>query len=68
MILLRFTAYWFTRSSAILSDAAESIVHVVAVAFAARRLRRRASQQNCGRWSIPREQDDEDAEPSVRPG
>ena len=49
MLLLRFTAYWFTRSSAILSDAAESIVHVVAVAFAATCLRRRASQQNCGR-------------------
>ena len=28
MLLLEFTAYWFTRSSAILCDAAESIVHV----------------------------------------
>jgi hypothetical protein len=28
MLLLKFTAYWFTRSSAILSDASESIVHV----------------------------------------
>lgn len=33
MLLRKFTAYWFTRSSAILSDAAESILHVVAVAF-----------------------------------
>jgi cation diffusion facilitator family transporter len=39
MLLLKFTAYWFTGSSAILSDAAESIVHVVAVAFAAYSLR-----------------------------
>ena len=39
MLVLKFAAYWFTGSSAILSDAAESIVHVVAVAFAAYSLR-----------------------------
>lgn len=31
----KFYAYWLTNSAAILSDAAESVVHVVAVCFAA---------------------------------
>jgi cation diffusion facilitator family transporter len=35
MFLAKGLAYWFTGSAAILSDAAESVVHVVAVAFAA---------------------------------
>ena len=30
----KFYAYWLTNSAAILSDAAESVVHVVAVCFA----------------------------------
>lgn len=39
MLLSKVAAYVLTRSSAILSDAAESVVHVVAVAFAAFSLR-----------------------------
>jgi len=39
MLLGKITAYFMTHSSAILSDAAESVVHVVAVAFAAFSLR-----------------------------
>jgi len=39
MLLIKTVAYWLTDSSAILSDAAESVVHVVAVAFAAYSLR-----------------------------
>jgi cation diffusion facilitator family transporter len=39
MLLGKLTAYFLTHSAAILSDAAESIVHVVAVAFAAFSLR-----------------------------
>jgi len=39
MLLSKVAAYLVTRSSAILSDAAESVVHVVAVAFAAFSLR-----------------------------
>jgi cation diffusion facilitator family transporter len=34
MLVGKVTAYWVTDSSAIFSDAAESVVHVVAVAFA----------------------------------
>ena len=34
MLIGKVAAYWFTGSSAIFSDAAESVVHVVAVAFA----------------------------------
>ena len=39
MLLIKTIAYWLTDSSAILSDAAESVVHVAAVAFAAYSLR-----------------------------
>ena len=39
MLLMKTGAYWLTGSTAILSDAAESIVHVVAVGFAAFSLR-----------------------------
>lgn len=39
MLLGKLTAYLLTHSAAILSDAAESVVHVVAVAFAAFSLR-----------------------------
>lgn len=39
MLLGKLTAYFLTHSTAILSDAAESVVHVVAVAFAAFSLR-----------------------------
>jgi cation diffusion facilitator family transporter len=39
MLLGKLTAYFMTHSAAILSDAAESVVHVVAVAFAAFSLR-----------------------------
>jgi cation diffusion facilitator family transporter len=35
MLLVKVFAYWLTGSVAILSDAAESVVHVVAVSFAA---------------------------------
>ncbi len=35
MLLMKTYAYWITGSAAILSDAAESIVHVLAVLFAA---------------------------------
>ena len=35
MLLGKTTAYWLTGSAAILSDAAESVIHVVAVGFAA---------------------------------
>jgi cation diffusion facilitator family transporter len=35
MLLGKVTAYWLTGSAAILSDAAESVIHVVAVTFAA---------------------------------
>ncbi len=35
MLAGKTTAYWMTGSAAILSDAAESVIHVVAVAFAA---------------------------------
>jgi cation diffusion facilitator family transporter len=35
MLLIKFTAFAWTNSSAILSDAAESIVHIIAVLFAA---------------------------------
>jgi divalent metal cation (Fe/Co/Zn/Cd) transporter len=31
----KIAAYWLTGSAAILSDAAESVVHIVAVSFAA---------------------------------
>ncbi len=34
MLVLKVGAYWLTGSAAILSDAAESVVHVAAVAFA----------------------------------
>jgi cation diffusion facilitator family transporter len=34
MLLLKSYAYWITGSSAIMSDAAESIVHILAVSFA----------------------------------
>ncbi len=39
MLLGKMTAYFMTGSAAILSDAAESVIHVVAVAFAAFSLR-----------------------------
>jgi cation diffusion facilitator family transporter len=39
MLLAKLTAYFLTHSAAILSDAAESVVHVVAVAFATFSLR-----------------------------
>ena len=39
MLLGKVTAWYITRSAAIFSDAAESVVHVVAVAFAAFSLR-----------------------------
>jgi len=35
MLVIKFAAYFWTNSSAILSDAAESIVHIIAVLFAA---------------------------------
>jgi cation diffusion facilitator family transporter len=35
MFVMKVTAYWLTGSAAILSDAAESVVHVAAVIFAA---------------------------------
>ncbi|HMO52141.1 MAG TPA: cation diffusion facilitator family transporter [Kiritimatiellia bacterium] len=35
MLIIKFTAYAYTGSAAILSDAAESIVHIIAVIFAA---------------------------------
>ena len=35
MLGIKALAYWMTGSAAILSDVAESVVHVVAVAFAA---------------------------------
>ena len=35
MLVGKVTAYFMTHSAAIFSDAAESVVHVVAVAFAA---------------------------------
>src|SRR4029077_7140311 len=35
MLVAKVCAYWLTGSAAILSDAAESIIHVIAVAFAA---------------------------------
>ncbi len=35
MLAIKVFAYWITGSAAILSDAAESVVHVVAVSFAA---------------------------------
>jgi cation diffusion facilitator family transporter len=40
MFAMKTTAYWITGSAAILSDAAESVVHVAAVVFAAYSLRR----------------------------
>lgn len=39
MLLGKWGAYWLTGSAAILSDAAESVIHVIAVAFAAFSLR-----------------------------
>lgn len=47
MLAIKMYALWVTGSAAILSDAAESVVHVVAVAFAAYSLRlsRRGSDQ-----------------------
>jgi len=39
MLVTKTFAYWLTGSAAILSDAAESVVHVVAVSFAAYSLR-----------------------------
>ena len=39
MLLGKVTAYFMTHSAAIFSDAAESVVHVVAVVFAAFSLR-----------------------------
>lgn len=35
MLVIKFMAYFWTNSSAILSDAAESVVHIIAVLFAA---------------------------------
>lgn len=39
MLVMKVGAYWLTGSAAILSDAAESVVHVAAVAFASFSLR-----------------------------
>ena len=39
MLVGKCAAYWMTGSAAILSDAAESVIHVIAVAFAAFSLR-----------------------------
>ncbi len=39
MFIIKIGAYWLTGSTAILSDAAESVVHVAAVAFATYSLR-----------------------------
>ncbi|MDF1823093.1 MAG: cation diffusion facilitator family transporter [Verrucomicrobiales bacterium] len=39
MLFIKMAAWWQTRSSAILSDAAESVVHVAAVAFVVYSLR-----------------------------
>ena len=39
LLLLKGGAYWITQSSAIFSDAAESVIHVAAVAFAVFSLR-----------------------------
>ena len=39
MLALKCTAWWITRSAAILSDAAESVVHVAAVGFVVYSLR-----------------------------
>jgi cation diffusion facilitator family transporter len=39
MFVMKVSAYWLTGSAAILSDAAESVVHVAAVVFAAYSLR-----------------------------
>lgn len=39
MLAIKATAWWVTRSSAILSDAAESVVHVAAVGFVVYSLR-----------------------------
>ncbi len=39
MLVMKVTAWWLTKSAAILSDAAESVVHVVAVGFAAYSMR-----------------------------
>ena len=39
MIVVKLAAWWITQSAAILSDAAESVVHIVAVGFAAFSLR-----------------------------
>ena len=39
MLIGKMTAYFMTGSAAILSDAAESVIHVIAVAFAAFSLR-----------------------------
>lgn len=39
MLAIKMGAWWLTRSSAILSDAAESVVHVAAVAFVVYSLR-----------------------------
>ena len=39
MLVGKMAAYFMTGSAAILSDAAESVIHVVAVAFAAFSLR-----------------------------
>ena len=35
MILIKGYAYYLTRSTAVLSDAAESVIHILAIAFAA---------------------------------
>jgi cation diffusion facilitator family transporter len=39
MLAVKVSAYWLTGSAAILSDAAESVIHVIAVGFAAFSLR-----------------------------
>ena len=39
MLVIKTWAWWMTRSSAILSDAAESVVHVAAVGFVVYSLR-----------------------------
>ncbi len=39
MLIGKTTAYWLTASTAILSDAAESIIHIIGVGFAAAALR-----------------------------
>jgi divalent metal cation (Fe/Co/Zn/Cd) transporter len=54
MLLGKSVAYYMTGSAAILSDFAESVVHVIAVAFAAfRRLRHSFTDSSASHFSPP---------------